>query len=860
MAVPAAPPFLEREAFLEPLREALGEASRGHGQLVFVAGEAGVGKTALVRALAAEAAGARVLEGACETLFTPRPLGPIADIASATGGALQEVVERDALPYDVLAVLLDEMRSRATLLVLEDVHWADEATLDVLRLLGRRVHATRGLVVATYRDEELGPDHPLRGVVGGFAGAQGVRRLQLSPLSPDAVRALAAPHGVDGEELYRRTGGNPFFVSEALAAGAETVPPTVRDAVLARAARLDPDPRDLLDAVAVVPGHADLALLEALAGPQTARLDACLASGMLVQSADGVGFRHELARIAVEESVGPIRKRDLHAAALRALRDRGADVARLAHHAEAAGDAESMLRYAIAAAARAASHGAHREAAAQYARALRSGEGLAPAERAELLDRRAYECYLTDQSDEAIEAAEHAVRSYRALGDRHKEGNALRWLSQVLWCPGRTQESARRARKAVDLLEGVSRGRELAMAYAHLADNHARASNGPEALAWAGRALELADDLGETEIGLHALTTIGSIASVEKLELSLERALQANLPEQAARAFLILAGAAVDSRLGARAARYLHDGLEYCGERGVELHRLYLLAFRARLELNEGRWNEAAESAAAVLRIPRTSITPRIVALVTLGLVRARRGDPEAESLLDEAWALAEPTGELLRLGPVAAARGETAWLRGDAVALEAATKGALELASARGSAWLSGELAAWRRRAGLAWEMPASVAKPYVLELASDWTGAAELWSQLDSPYEAALALGDADDEGALRAAHAELQELGARPAAEIVARRLRARGATGLTRGPRRGTRRTPGGLTAREVDVLRLVAEGLRNADIADRLFVSPRTVDHHVAALLRKLQARTRGEAVASAAQLGVLEDR
>jgi DNA-binding CsgD family transcriptional regulator len=856
--------LLERAADLAALGASLDAARRrSRGRVMLVSGEAGVGKTALLRRFCAECVpSVRVLCGSCDPLFTPRPLGALLTVADGVGGEVEEIVASGALPHEVVAALARELRRVPTVFVLEDVHSADEATLDVLRLLARRVETVPGLIVVSYRDDELGRAHPLRIVVGELATSEAVGRLKLAALSPAAVAWLAEPYGVDAGELYRKTAGNPFFVVEALAAGGDEIPETVRDAIFARVARLGPGARRFLEAVAVVPLQAELWLLEALAGDALDALDECLTSGMLVSEPAGIAFRHELARLAVEESIGPNRALDLHRTALAALADPpgGApDLARLAHHAEAAGDGNAVLRFAPAAAAGAASVGAHREAAAQYARALRFGDRLAVGERAALLEDRARECYLTDQYDDGIAALEQALELRRALGDGLMEGDALRRLSEFLWCPGRTAESDRCAREAVAQLEALPPGRELAWAYANLSLNCLSAARWEEAIAWGERAVTLAEQLDATEIAVHALATIGACTDYRQLEEALERALRAGLGDQVGQIFSLLAIIAVEQRRHSDASRHLEAGIAYCSDRGLELFRLYLLAFRARLELDQGRWSEAAESAASVLRVPRTSTRPRIESLVVLARVRARRGHRDVWPLLDEAWDLAEPTKELPRLGPVAVARAEAAWLQADRAGVNDATEGALTLACARNAPWLAGELAAWRRRAGLEGEPPAEAAEPYALQLAGRPTEAAELWRKLGCPYDAALALADTDDERSLRRALDELGRLDARPAAAIVARRLRERGARGLPRGPHRATRQNPAGLTQRECEVLALVAAGLRNAEIAERLVLSERTVEHHVTAILRKLRVRTRMQAGAAAIGLGLADD-
>jgi DNA-binding CsgD family transcriptional regulator len=250
---------------------------------------------------------------------------------------------------------------------------------------------------------------------------------------------------------------------------------------------------------------------------------------------------------------------------------------------------------------------------------------------------------------------------------------------------------------------------------------------------------------------------------------------------------------------------------------------------------------------------------PRVLARVVQGLVRARRGEPEANAPLESALADAEPTGELQQIAPVVAALAEAAWLEGRHADAAAATEGTHDLVHRRGSPWEVGEIACWRRRAGIDEVAAATAAEPFAAELEGDAERAALRWTEIGCPYEAALALAGADDEGALRRSLGELQRLGAEPAAAIVSRRLRERGARGLPRGPRATTQANPAGLTPREVEVLVLVAQGLRNADVADRLYLSEKTVGHHVSAILRKLDVRTRGEAGAEARRLGIAGD-
>jgi DNA-binding CsgD family transcriptional regulator/tetratricopeptide (TPR) repeat protein len=839
--------LLERDSALHQLAAAHGSG----GRLLLLAGEAGVGKTALLRHFCEGRSD--VLWGECDALFTPSQLGPLTDIAAVTGGDLAAAVAAAAPAHVVTAALLRELE-RPAIVVIEDVHWADEATLDVLRLLGRRIAGVPVLLIATYRDDELDRSHPLRVTVGELSRLETTSRLRLAPLTLEAVAELAEPFGVDAAELHRRTAGNPFFVTEALAAGGVELPATVRDAVLARVKPLSPAARRVLDAAAIVPGPVDPALLETLAGDAIGRLEECLSCGVLASTPAGVAFRHDLAHMAIEEALLPHERLELHRRALDALTGR-ADPARLAYHAEGAGDGDAVLRHAPAAAERASAAGAHREAAAQYARALRFAGHLDPAERARLLERRSHECYTADMPGEAADDLQRALTCYREIGDRRGEGDMLRALSVTLWCPRLPDDAERAGREAVAILEPLGPSRELANAYANMAALGMNHEDAEEAYAWGERALGLARRFGDTAIELNALNSVGTMEFLAHGpgaratgERSLELALQTGDVEGVLRAYSNLAWAALRHRDYPLAERYLEAAAATASDPELDLWWIHLLGYRARVELDLGRWADAAETAATILRAQLVSPLPSVVALSVVGRLRARRGDPQPWIPLDEGLELAGP--ELQRYEAIVLARAEAAFLGGDRERVVAETDRILELAQRRGAGWVVGELACWRARAGVEEEVP-DVPEPFALELAGELERAAACWTALGCPYDAALVLAGADDEASLRRALAELGALGATAAATAAGRRLRERGVLNVPRGPRPATRENPAQLTSRELEVLALVADGLRNADIAERLFLSPKTVAHHVSAILRKLGARSRGEAGALA---------
>ncbi len=854
--------LLEREPELAELRAAARDAMAGHGRVVLLHGEAGIGKTSLASALRAEPPdGVRVLIGSCDAMSTPRTLGPLRDLAPSVGPRLGEAL-RAGDREEVFDALREELAAaRGTVLIVEDAHWADEATLDVVRFLARRIADLPAVLVLTYRDE-LDRDHPLGRLLGDLGHGDRVERIALRRLSAVAVSALTAGSGLDADRVYAMTEGNPYFVSELVAsADAARVPPTVVDAVTGRLRRLDAATQDHVEQLAVVPSVVDHVLLARLVPGSEGALRPAEEGGLLAVSPDGVRFRHELTRRAVVDALPASRRIELEGRVLAELLATDvADPARLVHHAIAAGDVDAVVEWAPRAARDAAASGAHRQAAAHYRAARQHIDRYEPAESADLLEESAIESYTIGASADAVVAQSESIALRRRLGDPRRLGASLRWLSRFQWFGGHRADAEISASEASAVLADAGDRSLHAMALSNEAQLALLEHDSDRAIDLAGRAIAMARETGDRRVLSHALNNHGTAlmfladdAGIAELVEAADVALAVDDMEDAARASVNLVWTLLDQYRLDLAEGHLARAMELTERSEFIAFAIYQQMEQARLELARAHWDDAIAIVEGLPEPPHS----RCVALTVAGTARLRRGDDGADADLDEARRLADELGELQRRGPVAAARAEAALLRGDAPAARAIARPEFDEADRRVARSLRAELAYLLVRAGDDVEIAADDEHPFAVQASGDWRRAADLWRAAGCPYHEAAALAESPDEADLLDALVILDRLGAVPLARRVRADLRDRGVRNIPRGPSSLTRRNPEGLTDRQVGVLQLLAEGLTNAEIADRLVVSVRTVDSHVAAVLTKLGVQSRQDAVHAARELGVL---
>jgi DNA-binding CsgD family transcriptional regulator/tetratricopeptide (TPR) repeat protein len=839
---------LERDSQLAALRSYAEEARGGDGRMALISGEAGIGKSTLVEELEATLPGATWWWGACDGLSTPRALGPLTDIAAQAGGALyaadQDGSSRDARFDALLTTLQDGAELRVV--VIEDLHWADEATLDMLRFLGRRIRSARVLVLLTYRDDALAPDEPLRVTLGDLATHRSTRRVALGPLSEQAVGQLAAASGLDAGELYELTGGSPFFVTELLTAGSLGIPGSARDVVLARAAVLTPEARGVLEHAALLGARITPALLSAASD----HVNELITSGLLVRNGDALRFRHEIARQAVQEEIAPHQATELHRAILDALLVTGCtDDDRLAFHAEGAGDAARVLEHAPRAGRAAAAVKSHREAVAHFGRAVRYADATDIGTRAALFDEYADELGLVERWEDAAVIGRAVIGLWRDSGNPLREGAAETRFAKAMWRLCRGAESIAAYLRARDLLEPLGSTEELCCLYAD-----GGGALDPDGMTlYITRAVAIARELNLVDLRVGALNGVAYLAAGRRgdyetpLREALQLALRHDLQRRAGQSYANLTEFYAEEFRLPETEPFFREALDYCDDHDVATYGNCVRGHYAMALVEHCRWDEALREASLVLASKASPIN-RLSSLVTVGTVLARRGDPAAAQYLDEADAVATGTDEPCYLAWAGLPIAEASWLAGDADAARKRLHALCIRLTELETKWLAAVIA-WQHRLGVQSDVVPALA-PYAAQVAGPPRRAARLWDGLHMPYHAALALGDSDDEADLREAVTRLDPLSP-PAALMVRRKMRDLGLRAIPSGARASTRSDPLGLTRREREVLDLVRDHLTNEQIAERLVISVKTVDHHVSAVLAKLGVSSRRDASALA---------
>jgi DNA-binding CsgD family transcriptional regulator/tetratricopeptide (TPR) repeat protein len=854
--------LLERDAALAALNEARASAARGEGRVVSISGEPGIGKTALVRRFTGDLDEGRVLVGTCDDLSIPRPLGPFRDLAGSVSAELEEALgAADPAPHDIQDLLIAELEHAPgpVVLVLEDVHWADDATLDSITVLGRRIETLPALVVATHRSGEAPPGHPLHAALGAVPG-EALTLLNLAPLSAGAVAALA---GDDGDAVYAATGGNPFYVTELLASrDAAELPPSVANAVLARVSRLEEPARRLVELVSAVPNRVSASVLDEVMPGWAAAAEEPERRQLLEIDGAHVRFRHELARNAVLSSLPAVRRRGLHGEVLSALLASNADPADIVHHAEAAGDDQVLSEYALVAARRAAALESNREAYFHYRRAADFADRLPPVEQADVLEELAAAAYLVGRLDDGFGAIESAIEIHRDLGDQAAVGRCTRVLSRFHWFVGDGAPARTKALEAITILEPLGDSIELARACSGVAQLAMLAEDGEQALGWGQRALDLATALGDESTRAHALVNM-ACARVQMDPDDVRPLVEAHAladavgeREDATRALGNLGYVLMSWARPEPALRYAEQALAYAERHEVHTYVSYVNTALAWMRLRNGDWDEAERITHG--EIERGITVVQLLAKTVLAELAVRRGDQDAGDRVAELAEHADRAAEPQRIMPAIELMAERALTEGEPMPVVWIERLADNLAASGG---LGGRyrirLAGWAAVAGLDIEVDDRLTGPYAAMRRSDWRAAADSFGELGWVHDQALMLSLLDDEEALAEALQIARRLGAEPLARRVSTRMRDLGMR-IPRGPRRTTRANPAGLTARQLEVLALIAQGLTNAEIAERLVVSQRTAEHHVAAVLAKLGTANRRDAARRAAELRLLE--
>jgi DNA-binding CsgD family transcriptional regulator len=863
--------LIERDVYVDKLQSLFESAEEKEGHCVFISGEAGIGKSSLVKVFTKELKKEyNIYRGTCDALFTPRPLAPLYDILLQLGSHLPEsnidITDRSAF----FSRFLHDLRSqeKTSILIFEDIHWADEATLDFIKSLSRRITQLPCLFILTYRDNEIHSSHPLRNILGQL-NADSFTRLQLLPLSSDAVDKMAEEKGYNGRDVYTISGGNPFYVNEILASYSTGIPDNIRDSVLSVYNRLDAHTKQIWDILCVMPTAFEVAYLEKIDPTYGGAIENCLALKILIIENELVFFKHELYRRTIEVSLSPFLRVALNKKVLELFKEsfeKNHKIEQIIHHAKNANEYEMVVQYAPLAARQAALVGAHIEASRLYLTAIEYYQGNDMDTLIGFYEAYAYECYLTNQINEAIIYTGKSLALWKKKNDTEKTGNCLRFLSRLWWFDGNGKQAESFGKQAIEVLQDQPSSKIKAMAYSNMSQLKMLADDHAECISWGEKAIQIAKETGDEETLSHALNNIGAVKmrdplsaaeGKELLQQSLEIAQRNSFHEHVARAYTNLCTVSLITKDYTFSEKLVNDGIRFCEAIDLDAWTFYMLSTKARLLLETGHWEEAYTIADKLLQNEAQPPVIKIGALIVVGTIKIRKGDPDASAFLHEVMKLAFTTGEIQRIGPALMVVMEYEWITGTKLIEAQAIDKTISIIAQMKNCIEASEFIFWLRKAERG-ELPFKETEdPYDISNKTKALKAAAFWAKAGAPYQQALSLYEVSEEDK-RTAIAIVQKLGASAVYEKMKQEMRNSGIKSIPRGIRKTTQSNPALLTGRELDVLQLLNQGMQNKEIAGRLFISAKTVDHHISSILFKLEAKSRTRAVQEAIRLEIIK--
>lgn len=863
--------LIERNKFLAALAAGFEKIVEGEGHCVLLAGEAGIGKTSLIKAFSKlKRNDCNIYQGTCDSLFTPRPLAPVYDIIGQINNELWPNGDGAVDRVKMFSKLFNELRNQdqPTLVIFEDIHWADEATLDFIKFFARRIAQIRCLFIVSYRDNEVNAQHSLRHVFGQLP-PDSFTTLQLLPLSRAAVEALAAEKGYNGEDVYSITGGNPFYVNEILASYSPGIPENVKDSILALYNTLDDKTKRVWSTLSVIPAGFEIAYLKKMEPGYETAIENCLLAKIIILDNGVIFFKHELYRRTVEASLSPVLRVALNKRILDLFLgdfERNQEIERIIHHAKNANEYRLVMKYAPLAAGQAAAVGSHMESARLYHMAITSYDGGDKDVLAKLYEFYAYECYLTNQLKDAIAYQGKLLAIRQEQGNKEQTGDSLRFLSRLWWFEGNRRQAEYYAYRAIAVLGEHGSSKAAAMAFSNMSQLKMLSDQNALSIFWGEKAIALAKELKDDETLSHALNNVGSAylqmpASKEKgidlMMKSLEIALKNSYHEHAARAYVNLVVNNIILKDYEFAEKAIEEGIQYCMERDLDPWAAYLLSYKARLLLETGNWEQAYTIADKLLANKSYTSIVIIPALTVVAAIKMRRGDTGALPLLQEAARLAFEAMELQRIIPVLAALLEYEWLTGERFVEKEMLESAVNLLTDTEAEHYKQEFDFWLSKIQHANYNAKVFYGAYSMHDAKAKAEGAAQTGQPGCRYAQAIKLFDggmADKKMAINIIHS----LGAKRVYEKMKAEMRTSGIKNIPRGMRRSTLENPANLTRRELDILFLLKEGLQNKEIAERLFIAAKTVDHHISSILFKLDAKSRAKAVTEAIRLAIIK--